>query len=191
MGTYRITQVSSLYQGWRNLLLLTVRLPDGREMTREVFENSDAAAVLPYDPVRRTAILVRQFRAPMAYKGSSDAMVEAIAGLLDGADPEACARREAMEEAGLRLGALEPAGTTWSSPGATTERLHLFLAPYTLADRVAAGGGLADEHEDIEVLEIGLDDLARMVRDNAIEDLKTLSLAQALLIRHPALFVSP
>ncbi|NIX75777.1 NUDIX domain-containing protein [Microvirga terricola] len=190
VGTYRITHVTPLYRGWRNLLLLTIRLPDGREMTREVFENTEAAAVLPYDPVRRTAILVRQFRAPVAHKGFEATVLEAVAGLLDGTDPETCVRREAMEEAGIRLSALEPVGTSWSSPGATTERLHLFLAPYALADRVAEGGGLADEHEDIEVVEIGLDDLAGMVRDNAIEDLKTLSLAQALLIRHPALFGS-
>ncbi|WP_407664047.1 NUDIX domain-containing protein [Microvirga alba] len=183
-----MTKVNTLHEGWRRLLLLTIRIPDGRLIEREVFDSGDAAAVLPYDPIRRRAILIRQFRAPVMHSGDDDTLIEVIAGLLDGAEPEACARREAMEEAGVRLRALELVGALWSAPGATTERAHLFLAPYALADRVAEGGGLAEEHENIEVLEVDLDDLARMVRDNTITDLKTLALAQALLIRHPALF---
>jgi nudix-type nucleoside diphosphatase (YffH/AdpP family) len=114
--------------------------------------------------------------------------LEAVAGLLDEDEPEACAKREAMEEAGLRLRDLERVVTAWSTPGITTERLHLFLAPYTSADRVEEGGGLAEEHEDIEVLEIGLDELMGMIEQGAIADMKTLVLIQALQLRHPELF---
>jgi nudix-type nucleoside diphosphatase (YffH/AdpP family) len=185
---YRIKETATAYEGWRKVLKLTVEMPDGRTMTREVLNSSDAAAVLPYDPERRTAILIRQFRAPvMQVEGRSD-FLEAVAGLLDEDDPEACARREAMEEAGLRLDRLEPVGRSWSAPGVTTERLHLFLAPYTQASRVAEGGGLADEHEEIEVLEMGLDELAGMLERNAIDDMKTLILVQALRLRRPDLF---
>lgn len=188
MTAYRIMQITTLHEGWRKLLKLTVRLPDGRTMEREVLNSEDAAAVLPYDPERRKAILVRQFRAPVMHVEGHPDFLEAVAGLLEGGEPEECARREAMEEAGLRLGTLEPVGLAWSAPGITTERLNLFLAPYAAADRVADGGGLAEEHEDIEVLEIGLDELAGMLERNAIADLKTLVLAQALRLRHPELF---
>lgn len=188
MAGYRIAKVATLYDGWRKVLGFTVQRPEGDTMEREILESDDAAAVLPYDPQRRTVILVRQFRVPVMHRQNESDLLEAIAGLLEGSEPLECARREAMEEAGLRLGSLEPAGTTWSAPGATTERIHLFLAPYRQADRMAEGGGLAEEHEDIEVLEIGCAELARMLDRNEITDLKTLSLAQALRIRHPDLF---
>jgi len=185
---YKIKQVETLYEGWRKLLKLTVQMPDGRTMAREVLNSADAAAVLPYDPETRKVILVRQFRAPVMHvEGESD-LLEAVAGLLDEDEPEACARREAMEEAGLRLRNLERVVTAWSTPGITTERLHLFLAPYTSADRVDEGGGLADEHEDIEVLEIGLDELMGMLQQGAVTDMKTLVLIQALQLRRPELF---
>jgi nudix-type nucleoside diphosphatase (YffH/AdpP family) len=185
---YRIQQVETLYEGWRKLLKITVVMPDGRTMTREVVNSPDAAAVLPYDPVRRTVILIRQFRAPVMHAEGHADFLEVVAGLLDDDEPEACARREAMEEAGLRLTTLEPVGTAWSAPGMTTERLHLFLAPYTAADRVGEGGGLAEEHEEIEVLEIGLDEAMEMLAQGAIADMKALALIQALQLRHPDLF---
>ncbi|MGO4526727.1 NUDIX domain-containing protein [Microvirga sp. 2MCAF35] len=188
MTGYRIQQVEILHEGWRKLLKLTVQMPDGRIMAREVLNSSDAAAVLPYDPERRMVILIRQFRAPVMHVEGHPDMLEAVAGLLDDDAPEACARREAMEEAGLRVGRLEAVGTAWSAPGITTERLHLFLAPYSADDRVSAGGGLAEEHEDIEVLEIGLDELMRMLERGEIADMKTLMLIQALQLRHPELF---
>jgi nudix-type nucleoside diphosphatase (YffH/AdpP family) len=188
---YRILNIETLHEGWRKLLGFTIRMPDGRTMTREVLNSQEAAAVLPYDPERRTIILIRQFRAPVMHvEGRSDFM-ETVAGMIDAGDPEDAARREAMEEAGLRLGALEPVGRAWSAPGITTERVNLFLAPYRAADRVGEGGGLADEHEEIEVLEIGIDELAGMLERHAIDDMKTLILAQALRLRHPELFGQP
>ncbi|UVF19504.1 NUDIX domain-containing protein [Microvirga terrae] len=188
MAGYRIRQVETVYDGWRKLLKVTVEMPDGRTMTREVLNSTDAAAVLPYDPRARTVILIRQFRAPVMHVEGHPDFLEAVAGLLDGDAPEVCARREAMEEAGLRIGGLEPVGTVWSAPGMTTERLHLFLAPYGAADRVGEGGGLAEEHEEIEVLELGLDEVVRLLEQGAIADMKTLALVQALQLRHPELF---
>jgi nudix-type nucleoside diphosphatase (YffH/AdpP family) len=185
---YRIKQVETLHEGWRKLLKLTVEMPDGRTMAREILNSADAAAVLPYDPEARKVILIRQFRAPVMHVEGQPEFLEAVAGLLDEDEPEACARREAMEEAGLRLSSLEKVATAWSTPGITTERLHLFLAPYTSADRVEEGGGLAEEHEEIEVLEIGLDTLMGMLEQGAIADMKTLALIQALQLRHPELF---
>ncbi len=188
MAGHEIVGVARIHEGWVKIAKLTIRRPQGGTMDREVEDHGSAVAVLPYDPERRTALLVRQFRAPVFHAGGPEALLETIAGILDEDDPEACARREAMEEAGLRLDRLESVGALWTSPGITTERMHLYLAPYAKADRVGEGGGLAEENEDIEVLEVPLGDLWAQVERGEILDLKTLALIQALRLRHPDLF---
>ena len=188
MAAYRITQIETLHEGWRKLLKFTVRMPDGRTMEREILNSQDAAAVLPYDPDRRKVILVRQFRAPVMHVEERSHIMETVAGMLDGGEPEDTARREAMEEAGLRLGPLEPVGRAWSAPGITTERVNMFLAPYAGADRVGKGGGLAEEHESITVVETPLAELARLADEGGIPDIKLLLLVQTLRLRRPELF---
>src|SRR5262245_22108308 len=96
--TFHITNVETVHAGRSKFRILTVRLPDGQTMRREVEDHGEAVSVLPYDPERRTAILVRQFRAPVFLAAQQDEMVEAVAGLLESADPAECARREAWEE---------------------------------------------------------------------------------------------
>jgi nudix-type nucleoside diphosphatase (YffH/AdpP family) len=185
---HELLDVETVYEGWARLMVAKVRLPDGRIAKREVEDHGDAVAVLPYDPVRRVAMLITQFRAPVFYKGESEDLLEAPAGLLEDEEPEPCARREAMEEAGLKLGALEPVATIWPMPGVSTERIHLYLAPYGEADRVGAGGGLAEEHEETTLVEIGLSELGARADAGRIQDSKTLVLLQTLRLRRPDLF---
>jgi len=177
------------YQGWLVLSLVSIRMADGRTTRREVVEHGKATAVLAYDPERRMAMLVRQLRAPVYMTSGEETLLEAIAGMLDdGTDAPATARREAMEETGLRLGELEYVANAWPSPGMLTERLSLFLAAYSAQDRVAAGGGLSEEHEDIEVVEMPLAELAALVDQGRIYDMKTLVLVQTLRLKKPHLF---
>ena len=145
---------------------------------REVFDRGHAAAVLPIDPARGTVLLVRQFRLPAFLAGHAAPLVEVIAGALDGDAPEVCARREAMEEAGCELGDLKQVFHCFMSPGAVTERMHLFAATYSSASRTAKGGGLVDEGEDIEVLELPLAHALAMVESGEIADAKTILLLQ-------------
>jgi nudix-type nucleoside diphosphatase (YffH/AdpP family) len=182
-----ITADELVYDGWVNLHRLQVRMPDGAQVERHLVRQRGAAGVLPYDPERRVALLVSQPRAPVMAAGGGDLM-EVIAGLDDGDPPEEAARREAMEEAGVRLGALEPVALIWSLPTLSSERVALFLAPYRAADRVAAGGGAAGEGECITVHELPLAALAAEVRAGALTDAKTLVCAQALMLRRPELF---
>lgn len=185
----RIVRTETLHDGWTTLMMATIRPAEGTEYRREIEDHGNAAAVLPYDPDRRTAFLVRQLRVPLLYRGEADAYpLEAPAGIMDESDPAETVRREAMEEAGLRLRELEPVATAWSSPGLSCERIALFLAACSAADRVGQGGGLAEENEDIAVEEMPLRRLWALAESGGIVDLKTLTLVYALRLRHPELF---
>lgn len=184
-----ILRTRVVHDGWARFLLATVRLDDGSEAEREIEDHGQGVGVLPYDPERRTVLLVRVLRPPVLHAGVGDPhLLEAPAGLLEDEEPEAAARREALEEAGVRLGPLEGFGAPFTSAGVSTERLHLFLAAYTAADRVAEGGGLAEEHENIRVVEAPLTELWRQIEAGELRDIKTMTLCLLLRARRPDLF---
>jgi len=177
-----------VHDGWAKYSVLHVRLSGGQVVTRELEEHGTAVAVLPYDPEWKVALLVKQFRAPVLAAAGKSSFTEAIAGLTDGEAPAEAARREASEETGLKLRALEHVSQLWTMPGLSTERMDLFLAPYTEADRVGKGGGAEGEHENITVVEISLAELARLADSGALDDMKTFALLQTLRLRRPELF---
>jgi len=185
--TDRITNRRPIHEGWLGLSMLTLELDTGETIERELVEHPSGAAVLAYDPERRVAMVTRQSRPPLIDAGEPP-MIEVLAGALDEDPPEVCARREAMEEGGIALHDLEPVGIVWANSSTSTERIHLFLARYQGADRVAEGGGLDEEAEHIRVLERPLAALAGLVAAGEVRDAKTLILLQALQLRRPALF---
>jgi ADP-ribose pyrophosphatase len=120
-------------------------------VTREMFERGHAVVVLPFNPQTDELVLIEQVRLGALPSSASPWLLEAVAGMF-GPDeaPEQVARREAAEEAGLSLGRMIPLLSYLSSPGGTTERIHLYLGELT--GPVQAGVfGLAEEHEDIKV----------------------------------------
>ena len=145
---------------------------------REVYDRGNGATLLPYNLKTRTVVLVRQFRYPAFANGYEDLLIEAAAGMLDDAAPEARIRAEAEEEIGYRLAHVRKVFEAFMTPGAVTEKLHFFVAEYDAAMRVSDGGGLADEGEDIEVLELAIDDALAMISDGRIVDGKTIMLLQ-------------
>jgi len=180
--------VETVYQGYCTLMVATLAASDGASFTREIEHHGRGACVLPYDPERRTALLVSLPRAPAIWAGGPPELAEAPAGLIEDEDAEDCIRREALEEAGVRLDRLDHVASPFSSPGLSAERIDLFLAAYSAADRIGEGGGVADEHEHITAMEVPLDQLWTWVSQRRIEDLKTLALIFALRIRRPDLF---
>jgi ADP-ribose pyrophosphatase len=137
----------------------------GPEVTRAAFVSGDAVTVLPYDPLRDKVLLVEQFRVgPMARGDAQVWSLEPIAGRIDpGETPEQAARREAVEEAGLTLGALIKVAGYYPSPGAKAEFLYSYVALTDLPDGVAGTHGLADEAEDIRGHLIPFDQLMDLV----------------------------
>ena len=184
----KIIRTETVFEGFSRLLIATVELPDGQTIRREIEDHGRAVCVLPYDPARRTAILVRQFRPAVAFVDGREHLLEAVAGSVEDEDIDACVYREALEEAGLKLRALEHLGTAWSMPGISTEQMDLYLAAYSEADRVGVGGGVDDEHEGITVVELPLVELAAMADAGQIMDMKTLAVVQTLRLRRPELF---
>jgi nudix-type nucleoside diphosphatase (YffH/AdpP family) len=180
---------STAYAGYLSVEKFELRLRDGATVLREVESHGDAVAILPYDAARRVALVAELFRAPVFTATGADQILEACAGMIDDEEPTVAARREALEELGVRLGELELVARVWSSPGVSTERQTLFLAPYVIADRIAPGGGVADEHEGITVIEHSLAELWNMVADARIVDAKLLTLVMALRWQRPHLFV--
>ena len=183
----RITTEEMLSDSWYLLKKISfeLRRRDGswQRQTREVYDRGNGATILLYNVTRRTVVLTRQFRIPAFVNGHSGFLVEAAAVLLDNASPEQRIRTEAEEETGYRIGAVEKVMEAFMSPGSVTERLHFFVAEYEAGDRVGAGGGRADEGEDIEVLELGIDQAIAMVANGEIADGKTIMLLQYLELR--------
>jgi nudix-type nucleoside diphosphatase (YffH/AdpP family) len=185
-----VREVDLLASGWHVLRRTTMerRRTDGEWVTeqRETYDRGNGATLLLYDADRRTVLLTRQFRYPVYVNGHPDGLLlETAAGLLDDDAPEVAVRREAEEELGVAVGEVEHVFDVFMSPGSVTERLHFFAASYRPADRTGDGGGLAEEGEDIEVVELGFDDALDMVDDGRIADAKTIMLLQWAALRGP------
>jgi nudix-type nucleoside diphosphatase (YffH/AdpP family) len=150
---------------------------------RECFDRGDGAAILLYEPEKRTIILTEQFRLPTFLNGNnSGQMIEVCAGMLDKDNPETCIIREVEEETGYRIDKVEKIFEAYMSPGAVTEILYFFVGAYSARQKVSIGGGLAEEQEHIDVLELDFETAYGMVASGAIKDAKTIMLLQYLKI---------
>ncbi len=151
-------------------------------LKREAYDHGHAAAVLLYDPDRDNVVLVRQFRFGAFIAGEPAFLTEVVAGLLDDDDPETCARRESMEETGLRVMACRPVFTVFVSPGSVTEKIHCFIGTYQGPVAPASGLGAPEEGEDIEVREYPFETAFAMIGRGEIVDSKTILLLQHLAL---------
>lgn len=147
-------------------------------VSRETYDRGNGACILLYDPSRKTVLLTRQFRFPAYVNGHPEPLIEVCAGLLDEHDPVTAIVKEAAEECGVAVTHPQRVFECFMSPGSVTERLTFFVAEYSAASRIGDGGGLHQEGEDIEVLEMTLDVALQMIRDGGIQDAKTIMLLQ-------------
>lgn len=178
----RIREVRLLSDEWSELKKTTFdwQRADGtwQMVSRETYDRGNGATLLPYNLRDRTVLLTRQFRYPAYVNGHDDLLIETAAGLLDEASPEARIRAEVEEETGYRLRHVRKVFECFMSPGSVTERLHFFVAEYDAGMRVADGGGVAAEGEEIQVLELPFEEAMAMVERGEIADAKTIMLLQ-------------
>jgi nudix-type nucleoside diphosphatase (YffH/AdpP family) len=149
-----------------------------QHVTREIYRRDHAASILLYDPTRRKVILVRQFRLPAYLSGDDNPLIEVCAGKLEGKAPEERIIEEVREETGYEIKNPRRVFQAYMSPGAYCEKQTLFVAAYSPADCKGNGGGLAEEGEDIEVLELDFDIAYGMIASGEIIDAKTIMLLQ-------------
>ena len=147
-----------------------------QEITREFYDTGPGATILLYDRERRRILLVRQFRPAVYLVEGRDSLLETCAGKLEGAAAAERIVMEVLEETGLRIGAPTYLFSAYMSPGVYAEKISFFTAPYSPRDRVTNGGGLADEGEDIEIVEPTLDEALAMIETGEIADAKTILL---------------
>ncbi len=155
----------------------------GQALTRELFERGHSVAVLPYDPQADAVVLLRQFRVGALEGPGSPWLLEIIAGAMEENEaPESVARREALEEAGCTLQALEPICSYWVSPGGSSERVHLYCAR---VDSQGLGGihGLEEEGEDIEARVVTATEAFALLERGRLDNAPTF-IAMQWLMRH-------
>lgn len=182
--TVRIDDIKTLAdeKGKLTRVSFRQRRRDGswQQRKREIYDNGNSATILPYDPQRKTVLLTRQLRLPVYLQDGAERMVEACAGKLDGEEAETRIIKEMEEELGYRIAHVERLFALYVSPAAVAEKIEFFTCNYSPANKVSEGGGLADEGEDIEVVETALQQASAMIASGEIIDAKTVILIQYL-----------
>ena len=170
IGTKRIYEGNII-----NVRVDTVRMPSGRDATREIVEHSHAVCIVPIDN-DGNVVLVRQYRKP-----AEDALLEVPAGgVEDGEISEEAVLRELQEEIGYTADHLEHLSSFWVAPGWATEYMHAYLATGLRESRLDG-----DEDENIEVVRLRFDEAVSMLKTGEINDGKRFAarlLAQPLLV---------
>lgn len=189
INNIKILKSEILSDNWYVLRKITYEYSkkDGTILTqsREAYDRGNGAVILLYNQAQKTVILTRQFRLPTFVNGNPSGMlIEACAGLLDKDNAEDCIRRETEEETGYKITEVQKIFEAYMSPGSVTEILYFFIAAYAKEMKVAEGGGVEHEEENIEVLEISIDDAMKMIETGEIKDGKTIMLLQYIKLNN-------
>jgi len=184
-----IEKTEILSDNWYTLKKVTFTIKkengDTETQSREAYDRGNGAVVLLYNTYSKNVILTKQFRLPTYINGNPTGMlIEACAGLLDNDNPEDCVKREAEEETGYKISKVEKIFEAYMSPGSVTEILHFFIAEYSDDMKINDGGGLEDEGENIEVLQLTFDETLSMIDNGEIKDAKTIMLLQHLRLKN-------
>jgi len=187
MNTVNITSTEILSDNWYTLKKISFEITanDGTKSTqeREAYDRGNGATILLYNRSNKTVVLTRQFRMPTFINGNETGyLIESCAGLLDKDNAEDCIKKETEEETGFRIDKVQKVFEAYMSPGSVTEIVYFFTAEYTNEMKVHEGGGLIEENEHIEVLELPFDKAIDMITTGEIKDGKTIMLLQHALI---------
>jgi nudix-type nucleoside diphosphatase (YffH/AdpP family) len=158
-------------------------------LPREVFIGTDAALVLPYDPVTENVLLVEQIRMGPMFRGAANPWaLEPIAGMIDaGETPEHAALRESQEEAGLKDINLQKMFSYYPSTGSATDYFFCYLGLCNLPEPTTYTGGLADESEDLRLHVLPFDDAYALIETGEAENAAIVSMLMWLALNRARL----
>lgn len=179
----KIISVETLYKGWSELrrYVLNYTRKDGSKeiQIREIYNSGDGAAILLYNNTAKKVMLVRQFRLPALLNGHPDGMLlEVCAGMLDKNDAESAIIKEVYEETGIHITKAEKIFEAFATPGAHMEKIHFFTAEYSEEHKAHVGGGLPEETEEIELVELRYEEILPYIKNGNITDIKSIALLQ-------------
>ena len=179
----KLKGTNKVYDGYFKMIEATVETSTGETVKRELFSRAsrgnseDAVAAIVYDITKQKYIFTKQFRVGL-YREEDMEIIEAVAGTLkEGEDPKECMIREIEEELGYATENILPLGEFYVSPGGSAEKIFLYEA--FVSEKVSEGGGLAEEHEEIEIIEMTYEEM----REFVFEDAKTLVAVQKTVMR--------
>jgi nudix-type nucleoside diphosphatase (YffH/AdpP family) len=179
VSTVDIAAVETVFDSYFSVVEAKVRyqLPNGQMsslVSRLSLERGDSAAAVIVNTCEETVVVARQFRFPTVGKGPGW-VLELVAGTIEENETaEACIRREIFEELGYETSEVNPISVFYTSPGGSSERIHLFHAEVRTESRTGPGGGVPAEGEDIEIVEIPLSQVPKLLESGEIVDAKTL-----------------
>jgi ADP-ribose pyrophosphatase len=160
----KIKNRTTVYDGFIKVDVLDMVNDKGEEFKREVMRRPDAVAAVVINTTKKTAVLVSQYR-----PGPDFELLELVAGTIeDGMSPDATMIKEIYEETGYRTDTINLINSVYVSPGANTEMVHLYVC--TVSEKMGEGGGLDEEHEDINVVELPIHEFA----NSHFSDAKTM-----------------
>jgi len=176
----RVEEVKTVFRGALTIEEARIKRFNSKDepvsYSRQRINRVDASAVFIYNKDSGAVVLTRQFRYAIVDKVKAP-ILEIMAGKVDpGESPSQTALRESLEECGYRISPekLIHLVSVFASPGYTAEKYHLFYAEVASSDKLTEGGGLENENEDIEVVEMPLAEFQTMVSEGLLEDSKTL-----------------
>lgn len=177
-----ITNTDIISDKWAVLKQITFEYETETEkqtQERQVYDRGNGAVILLYNTAKKTVLLIKQFRLPTYLNNNETGMlIEACAGVLEEESPEECIRRETEEETGYQITEICKIFEAYTSPGALTEIIHFFVGEYKAEMKVHDGGGLKEEQENIEVIELPFAEAYGMIAKGEIKDAKTIMLLQ-------------
>jgi nudix-type nucleoside diphosphatase (YffH/AdpP family) len=176
----RVQSVEVLSHDWYVLKKTTFDFlrNDGswQRQSRETYDRGNGATILLYNRGRRTVVLTRQFRFPAFVNGYRGLLIETPAGLLEERSPEEAIRKEVAEETGYTVHDVRKVFEAFMSPGSVTEKLFFYVAEYEQAAKTEGGGGVLEDGEDIETIELNVEEALEGIASGSIQDGKTIML---------------